>query len=316
MNTTHILWKDNLTLPRFSLRMLPWLLAGFLSVLFAVAPARAEPAKPADLLWRADKLLFCNQPERLAATGTYADYRLEAGKTYRIFWHYRNTTAQPRPLVVSFTRSDQAPFQVEMRKGIADASTDPSEAGSQAMTRYLKAPQQLYLASKGKALFPLTLKRWQVASGVLTVRANQDVRLHIYFGRDGAAVPGMQVVAVDAPRREIEVALSAKQPEFYARIGLREAGMAREMDGAYGLFYHFRVTAPAGRKVRVVFSPRGGKAGMVGTLAGRTYQSPIVEATQWAVFGEVIADAQAFFLRTAPFGGVFYPVEVAFHLME
>lgn len=142
-----------------------------------------------------------------------------------------------------------------------------------------------------------------------------DARLRIYFRHDRYPVPGARVVAVFSPRRDYEVVLTAAVRDRYYRIGVPEPEMRKHMDGAYGLIYSFKVSAPAGSKVRVVFSPRGGQAGLVGTVNGILRQSPIVAAAVWSVFTEAVVGKNGLVLTTLPFGGVFYPVEVAFRLL-
>ena len=296
-----------------------WRLLAVLTItaatLFSVRPANAQKVT----LPPADELLFCNEPERLDVRGVYADRRLIAGRTYRIFFHYRNVTTQTRPLVIAFFGNAGKPFTMDVQKGIADPHNDPPLAGRQAMMRYLTAPAQRLYATKSVARFPMSPGRWEVASGVLLVRADRDVRMQIYFGDNAVKIAGASVVAVPAPYRDIPVMLSDENPRHYARIGQPDAtllqGLTGRMDGAYGLFYRFQVQAPEGRKVRVVFSPRGGHAGLVGNLAGQIFESPIVNAAQWAVFGEALVGKNGLLFRTAPFGGVFYPVEVAFYLI-
>jgi hypothetical protein len=92
--------------------------------------------------------------------------------------------------------------------------------------------------------------------------------------------------------------------------------MSKHLDGTYGMLYAFKVDAPPGRKVRVSFSPRGGHAGLVGSVGGIMRQSRIVGAAGWAVFSEVkVGKSGLVSLTTAPFGGVFYPVELVFQLL-
>jgi len=101
----------------------------------------------------------------------------------------------------------------------------------------------------------------------------------------------------------------------YFRIGVPEPNMNRQMDGTYGMVYSFKVSAPPGRRVRVAFSPRGGKAGLVGTVGGALKQSRIVGAAAWKTFSEAVVGKNGLVITTLPFGGVFYPVEVAFLLL-
>jgi len=136
----------------------------------------------------ADTLLFCNRPERLRAGGVHADAPLAAGQTYRVFFHFRNDTPRTGPLVIALenasTNPTNRPLSVLARKGIADPRRDPSEAGRQAMARFLQAPPRRYAAQDGTIRFALTLKRREVASGVLSVRADRNARLRIFWGSD------------------------------------------------------------------------------------------------------------------------------------
>jgi hypothetical protein len=94
----------------------------------------------------ADKLLFCNQPERMINGGTHADALIKAGQTYRIFLHYRNGTRVTAPLVVSFQgTSKNKPLSIFIQKGIAKPQTDPSEAGKQATARFMASPARQYV---------------------------------------------------------------------------------------------------------------------------------------------------------------------------
>jgi hypothetical protein len=164
--------------------------------------------------------------------------------------------------------------------------------------------------------FPMLVKPQDVASGVLTVRASgAGARFSIYYRHNAWVVPGARVIAVEAPRRDYGIELSPEAPRQYFRIGIPEEGMSRHLSGTYGLVYSFRVNAPPGSRVRVAFSPRGGRAGMVGTLGGVMHQTRIVGAAGWAVFGEATAGEDGLVVTTAPFGGVFYPVELAFQLL-
>ena len=269
----------------------------------AASPARAQ-----------DHLIFCNRPEKIRLPGAYADAPLIAGRTYTIFFHYKNVTAQPGPLVIALQGSRGEPILLDVRKGVADAQREPPLAGRQAMARFLSAPEKRYRGTGG-ARFVMTLKQRQVASGVMTVRADQDARLRIYFRHNKWTVPGARVVAVDAPRRDIEIALSPEARQQYFRIGAPEAGMSEHLDGTYGMLYAFRVNAPAGRKVRVMFSPRGGQGGLVGSVGGVLRQSRIVGTAGWAVFCVARVGAEGMVLTTSPFGGVFYPVELMFQLL-
>jgi hypothetical protein len=262
-----------------------------------------------------DQLLFCNQPERIRQGGAHADAQLKAGQTYRIFFHYRNGTRRTGPLVVSVQGTAGKPLPVTVKKGIGDPHTDPGHAGRQAMARFLKAPEKQYVGP-GRVRFPITLKPLQVGSGVLTVRTKEDARLRIYYAHNRNVVKGAKVVAIDAPRREYEVVLTPESGQQYFRIGLPVAAGKTPMDGAYGVAYSFKVNAPPGSKVRVAFSPRGGKAGVVGTVGGLLRQTPIVGASAWARFSDAVVGKDGLVVTTLPFGGVFYPVELAFKLLR
>lgn len=261
-----------------------------------------------------DHLLFCNDPEKVRMPGTYADARLVRGQTYTIFFHYKNTTAGSGPLVIAFHGSQNKPLNLSLRKGVAHPQHDPSLAGRQAMARFLSG-RSVRLQTKGHAHLELRLGRQQIASGILSVRADQDVRFRIYYRHRRWTVPGARVVAVDAPRREVTVALSQNNRWQHFRIGQPDAGMSKHLDGTYGMLYSFKVDAPPGRRVRVSFSPRGGKGGLVGSLNGALRLTKIVPASRWKVFCEAIVGKNGVTLTTAPFGGVFYPVELAFQLL-
>jgi hypothetical protein len=277
----------------------------------AVAAGALLAAKPAGA---ADRLLFCNQPERIRAKGAYADSLLEAGQSYRIFFHYRNTRSTRGPLVVSFRGASDKPLVLRVQKGIADPHVSPAHAGRQAMARFMSSPQRAF-RGPDRVSFSLQVRPQQVASGVLTVRPiGQDAHLRIYYGHNDSTVPGARVVAVEAPRREFTVTLSSRAKRQFFRIGTLEPGMGSDLKGAYGVVYSFRVNAPPGSKVRVAFSPRGGRAGLVGTLGGILHQSRIVGTAAWSLLGESVVGKGGLVVTTLPFGGVFYPVELAFHL--
>ena len=260
-----------------------------------------------------DELLFCNQPERLTAYGACADAMLRGGKTYRIFFHYRNDSGKTAPFVVAFQGSVGRLLHLSVRKGIAEPTNDPPRAGQQAMARYLNASETEY-TGKGGARFPFLLDRWEVASGVVTIRADQDVRLRLYFGDNKRLVAGAQVVRVIAARSEVTISLTPGGKAQYYRIGEPET-LLTGRDGAYGHVYAFRINAPAGSRVRVTFSPRGGQSGLVAQVGNKIVQSPILGAESLAVFTEGIVGKDGLMIVTLPFGGVFYPVEVAFHLI-
>lgn len=280
----------------------------FAAALFVMLTPRSAKA--------ADKLLFCNQPERMKSGGAYAESSLKAGQTYRIFFHYRNDFGNTAPFVVAFQGMGKKRLALSVQKGIADPRTDPSEAGKQATARFMASPAKSYIANSGVVRFPLSLNRWEVASGVMTVRAGQDVRLRIYFRHNRSVVPGARVVTINAPRRDYVVTFApGAGKKQYFRIGVPESGMSRHLDGTYGLVYSFRVHAPMGSKVRVAFSPRGGKSGMVGTVDGAMRQSRIVGAGVWSAFTEAVVGKDGMVVTTLPFGGVFYPVELVFQLL-
>jgi hypothetical protein len=261
-----------------------------------------------------DHLLFCNRPERLQSNGVYAEAKLTGGKTYRIFFHYRNDSRTTGPLVMAFHGSAGKPLRLEIRKGIAKPSNDPPMAGRQAMARYMKSPIQP-LVGNGAAKFTLPLNHWEVASGIVTVKADQDTRFRIYFKDAKRTIPGAQIVPIKAPRREMTVTLRKDAPPLYFRIGVPEKDLKKQMDGTYGVVYAFKVLAPVGSRVRITFSPRGGQSGMVASIGNALFESNIVDASQLVVLAEATVGKNGLVVTTIPFGGVFYPVEVAFHLL-
>lgn len=262
----------------------------------------------------AEELLFCNRPEKVVMAGAHADRPLQAGKTYRIFFHYRNGTSGSGPLVVAFQGKPGQKVTVVTRKGIADPHRDPAHAGRQAMARFMQAPEARYQGAD-RVRFPIPLDPWQVASGVMWVRLEGgDARLRIYYKHDRYVVPGVNVVSIPSPRRDYEVVLTPEAKRRYFRIGIPEPKMHKQLDGTYGVVYAFKVTAPPGSKVRVAFSPRGGQSGLVGTVDGVLKQSQIVAASAWTVFSDLVVGKEGLTLLTMPFGGVFYPVELAFDL--
>ncbi|MDX1933920.1 MAG: hypothetical protein SFU56_15075 [Capsulimonadales bacterium] len=262
-----------------------------------------------------EHLLFCNNPEKIRLPGAYGNALLRAGETYTIFYHFRNVTRDTAPFVIGLRETNGSPLRFSARQGLADPNRDPSVAGRQAMARYLSSPDTEFVGKKGFARFAYPLRPRQVASGVLTVRCETDAVLRLYFRHDRWTAPGVHTIVVPDPRREIEVSLSGETRTRYFRIGEREIGMHHALDGTYGMLYAFRIDAPEGRRVRVSFSPRGGKAGLVGSLNGKLRQSRIIPATHWRVFCEAIAGKNGLNLTTAPFGGVFYPVELLFELL-
>ena len=261
-----------------------------------------------------DHLIFCNRPEKIRMAGAYADAPLIAGRTYTIFFHYKNISVSEGPLVIAVHGSAGKPIRLAVRKGVADPQREPPLAGRQAMARFLSSGAHQY-RGKGGARFAMRLKQRQVASGIMTVRADQDARLRIYFRHNRWTVPGARVVAVEAPRREVNIALTRASKRQTFRIGQPEDGMSKHLDGTYGMLYAFKVDAPPGRRVRVSFSPRGGQGGLVGSINGALRQSRIVGTAGWAVFCEATVGKNGINLTTSPFGGVFYPVELVFQLL-
>jgi hypothetical protein len=262
-----------------------------------------------------DHLLFCNNPEKMRMTGVYADSLLKAGESYTVFYHFKNVTGSAGNFVVSLHGAVAKPLRFEARQGFADPQRDPPLAGRQAMARFLSGVDKSFVGKEGSGRFTYHIENRHVVSGVLSVRCDQDTRLRIYFRHAKWTVPGAKVIAVDAPRREVDIALSATSGRKSFRIGQPEAGMNRHLDGTYGMLYSFRIAAPVGRKVRVSFSPRGGKGGLVGSINGDLRQSNIVPAAKWKVFFEKSVGKQGLNLTTSPFGGVFYPVELVFQLI-
>ncbi len=285
----------------------------------AIPTARAQEPTPLQALpaegAAPEHLLFCNDPEKIRAGGIYADTQLTGDHIYTIFYHYKNATKSTGDLVIALQGKAGEPLAFTARKGMADPQRDPSLAGRQAMARFLSGAEKDFVGAKGGARFSTRLKRQQIASGVFTVRCKSDARLLIYYRHSKWSVPGARVVAVDAPRREVAVSLTAGTARQTFRIGQPETGMSRHLDGTYGMLYAFRVDAPIGSRVRVSFSPRGGKAGMVGSINGVLRQTSIAPGRSWKIFCEAIIGSDGMILTTAPFGGVFYPVELVFQLM-
>lgn len=262
-----------------------------------------------------DHLLFCNNPEKMRTTGVYADAMLNAGETYTIFYHFNNVSGMSGDFTVSLNGTVTKPLRFDARQGFADPQRDPPMAGRQAMARFLSGVDKSFVGKEGSGRFVYPIGNRHVVSGVLSVRCDQATRLRIFFRHAKWTVPGARVIAVDAPRREVEVALSESSERKSFRIGEPEVGMNRRLDGTYGMLYSFRIAAPAGRRVRVSFSPRGGKGGLVGSVNGDLRQSSIIPATRWKVFFERNIGKQGLNLTTSPFGGVFYPVELVFQLI-
>ena len=302
------------------------LLLILLAVSFGVPPVRAETPPEsfvspelivpltAPTVTSSEHLLFCNKPEKIIAAGTHADAMLHAGQTYTVFFHYRNMTRSRGDLVIALSGTPGKPLRFVARRGFGDPQRDPTLAGRQAMARFLSAPEQSYIG-RGGAHFSLSVGGRDTASGVVTILAKTDARLRIYWRHNKWSVPGASIVTLDSPRRAVTIALSRQNRSSYFRIGVPDQGMSKEMDGMYGTLYSFSVQAPLGSRVRVLFSPRGGKAGMVGSINGNMHQSGIVPATQWRIFCEAVVGVHGLRLITAPFGGVFYPVELRFQLI-
>jgi hypothetical protein len=266
-----------------------------------------------------DKLIYCNEPERIRDAGAYASAYLEAGTTYTIFYHYRNDSGDSGDFVLGLRSIDEKSFSVATKQGLADPDVDPPTAGRQAMARFLRAGEKPIFAAKGTARFAFRLGHRQVASGMLTLKPDRDLRLRIYFKHDQWDAPRMRTIVVDSPRCDIEIPLSESSATRRTyRIGMPELTEQRTRlrDGSYGMLYAFKINAPEGSKVRISFSPRGGKAGLVGMLAGDLVSSAIFPAfSQQTLADATVGPAGHITLTTSPFGGVFYPVEVTFQLL-
>ena len=286
-------------------RLVSFFLAALCLACISARPAAAQ-----------DYLLFCNKPERMRIPGAYADAKLEAGKTYTIFYHYRNVSGESGPFVVALHGAGEGVMRFTARQGFADPQDDPPTAGRQAMARYLSAPEKEMIGQKGVARFAYAITPWQTVSGILTVTCENDARLRIYFRHDKWDVPRAEVFPMVTPRRDIDIIMANEGDEEYYRIGQPEPAVKRNLDGAYGLMYRFKIAAPEGWRVKVAFSPRGGKGGLVGSVNGNLKQTPIVPATHWRVFYEGPSGPNGIWVTTAPFGGVFYPVEMRFQLFR
>ncbi|MBC8104038.1 MAG: hypothetical protein H7Z41_15805 [Cytophagales bacterium] len=280
--------------------------------LFLLAGGFFGMARPA---WSQDHLLFCNNPEKIRISGVYADTLLKAGEKYTVFYHYKNVTGVSGNFVVALHGAVAKPLRFTARQGFANPQNDPPLAGRQAMARFLSSVDKSFVGKQGAGRFTHRVGDRNVVSGVLSVQCDQPTRLRLYFRHDKWTVPGARVIAVATPRREVEIALSTASDRKSFRIGQPEAGMNRRLDGTYGMLYAFKIAAPQGRRVRVSFSPRGGKGGLVGSVNGDLRQSNIVPAAQWRVFFEQSMGKRGLNLTTAPFGGVFYPVELVFQLI-
>lgn len=258
-----------------------------------------------------DRLIYCNHPEKIRGSGVVGDAWLEPQRTYTVFYHYRNVSGRTADFVVALRRGERGPLGIVVRRGIADPRRDPPTAGRQAMARLFENPERRLVAADGEARFVTRLRDRQVASGVLIVTAEERARLRLFFNNESKVAPGMRVVVVDSPRHDIEIPLRGSSRQIY-RIGAAEDGVDRTRDGAYGSLYAFRIDAPEGQRVRVSFSPRGGKGGIVAALDGRLVQSGIVPAARRRVLASAVAGKDGLLLMTSPFGGVFYPVELVF----
>jgi len=266
-----------------------------------------------------DQLIYCNEPERIRDAGTYADARLEAGQSYKVFYHYRNVSGDTGDFVVQFRSLSEEPFTFTAKQGFADPDSDPPLVGRQAMARYLRSNEKQITAEKGVARFSYKLSHLQVASGVLTVKADKNVRLRIYFKHDKWDAPRMKTTIMTSPSQLYQVPLSSTTNRQTFRIGMPERDASRGTrlrDGGYGMIYDFKIAAPEGRKVRITFTPRGGKSGLVGILGGDLIMSNIYEAYEKVTYCEALVGPQGQLeFTTSPFGGVFYPVELTFQLL-
>ncbi len=265
-----------------------------------------------------DKLIYCNEPERIRDAGTYADARLLAGQSYTVFYHFRNTSNDTGDFVVQFKSLDEGTFSFSAKQGLADPDSDPPTVGRQAMARFLRAPDKQIFADKGVARFAYKLINRQVASGVMSIRPDKNVRMRIYFKHDKWDAPRMRTLVLDSPRHDVDVPLNGDVTKQSFRIGMpeRDINKARLRDGSYGMIYAFKIAAPEGRKVRIGFMPRGGKAGLVGMLGGDLIQSEIYEAYERTTFCDATVGPRGELqFTTSPFGGVFYPVELTFQLL-
>ena len=256
-------------------------------------------------------LIFCNEPERMRLAGAYADQKLQAGHTYTIFFHYHCVAEQGGDFVVALHGNAGQRFRFVGRQGFADPQRDPPMAGRQAMARYLSAPERDY-RGVGGARFGYRLGPHETASGILTVCAESDARLRIYFKHDQYTVPHSSVLMLDTPHHEQEVDLTSGDGSQTFRIGNPETSHNTKLDGAYGILYAFHIQAPPGRKVRISFSPRGGKGGLVGSLDGKLLQTGICPATHWGVYCETATGKNGVRLTTAPVRRCLLPGRVGF----
>jgi hypothetical protein len=273
-----------------------------------------------------EKLLFCNTPERIKTAGIYSEAILEPGRTYTIFYHYYNVSGGSDYLNMRFRTAKDATGQVGvkrpplsflLRQGTADPRRDPCEAGRQAMARFMSSPEGSYTAPDGEAIFRYRVGNRQTISGMLSVTPEERVSVTVYFRHDKWTVKNGQTVLIDAPRYEVEIPLAyaAGMQEQKYRIGLPEPDASQHYDGTYGVLYSFKIAAPENSRVRIFFTPRGGKAGMVGSLNGELLSSDIIEAGQTQFLCETTVSKDGTMFITSPFGGVFYPVELVFQLL-
>jgi hypothetical protein len=263
-----------------------------------------------------DRLIFCNQPERIKTRGGLASAPLEPGKSYQIFYHYRNETGRSGEFVLALHSASRQPLAFTARQGMADPTDDPPSAGEQAMARYFNRRATSFLAQDGTARFAYRLGHRDIASGVLTIVPRTRAFLKLYFGHNDAMIPGAQAFLVDAPRCDVEIPLGKESPKQTYRIGKPEMGLDSRMDGSYGMIYAFKLDAPVGSRVRVSFSPRGGQAGLVGTLDGALVRTSILQARERANVLETVVGPEGALFVTSPFGGVFYPVELTFERLR
>lgn len=283
-----------------------WCLVTFLSLISGAVQAQ-------------DKLIYCNEPERIRDAGTYADAKLDAGQSYTIFYHFRNVSGDVGEFVLQLRSPNEESFSFAARQGLADPDKDPQTVGRQAMARFLRAGEKQIAADKGIARYAYKLSHRQVASGILNVKPDRNLRLRIYFKHDKWDAPQMKTTLISSPRCNVEVPLTLETNRQTFRIGMPEwdhSRGARLRDGAYGQVYDFKIAAPEGRKVRILFTPRGGKSGIVGMLGGDLIMSEICAAYAKTVCCEAMVGPQGQLqFTTSPFGGVFYPVELTFQLL-
>ena len=108
----------------------------FLVFLILVLTTLFAPLIPLRSAFAQDQLLFCNRPEKMTAPGTHADTMLVSGRTYTIFFHYKNATRNRGNLVVALSGDAKSPLSFVARRGFGDAQSDPTLAGRQAMARF------------------------------------------------------------------------------------------------------------------------------------------------------------------------------------